>query len=353
MTAADLERLAGVIDRPDETGRTAARQSLQRLAGTAGNLGRLEDLAVWLAGVDRASAPRPLATVRLVIFAGDHGIAAAGVSTSAPEDTAEDLRSILAGGAAVNVLAGLVGAELHVVDLAVDVDPAGLPEAVTRHKVRRGSGRIDHEDALTMAEAEQAFAAGMAIADAEVDSGADLLIAGDLGVSNTTAAAALVGVLTRSDASLVTGRGNGIDDATWMRKCAAVRDAMRRGRPVLGDQIQLLATVGGADLAALTGFLLQAAARRTPVLLDGVVPAACALVAQRIAFRSVDWMLAAQVSAEPAHRLALHRLSLEPVLDLGLGMGRGSAALLAVPLLRAAAALTEIAGAAPVPDPSA
>jgi nicotinate-nucleotide--dimethylbenzimidazole phosphoribosyltransferase len=193
----------------------------------------------------------------------------------------------------------------------------------------------------------------MAIADAEVDSGADLLIAGDLGVSNTTAAAALVGVLTRSDASLVTGRGNGIDDATWMRKCAAVRDAMRRGRPVLGDQIQLLATVGGADLAALTGFLLQAAARRTPVLLDGVVPAACALVAQRIAFRSVDWLLAAQVSPEPAHRLALHRLSLEPVLDLGLGMGRGSAALLAVPLLRAAAALTEIAGAAPVPDPSA
>jgi nicotinate-nucleotide--dimethylbenzimidazole phosphoribosyltransferase len=352
VSAPDLERLAGAIDRPDESARTAAREALQRLASTGGSLGRLEDLAVWLAGVHRATSPVALETVRLVVFAGDHGIATTELRTAPPADTADQLRAILAGTATVNVLARLVGAELHVADLSVDIDPTELPEAVGRHKVSRGSGRIDVEDALSRAEAEQAFAAGMTIADAEVDSGADLLVAGDLGAGNTTAAAALVGLLTRTDASLVTGRGNGIDDATWMRTCAAVRDAMRRGRPVLGDQIQLLATVGGADLAALTGFLLQAAARRTPVLLDGVVPAACALVGQRIAFRSVDWWLATQVSPEPAHRLALHRLSLEPLLDLGAGMGQGSAALLAVPLVRAAAAFIDIAVAEPIADES-
>jgi len=142
----------------------------------------------------------------------------------------------------------------------------------------------------------------------------------------------------------VVGRGTGIDDATWMRKCAAVRDAMRRGRPVLGDQMDVLATVGGADIAAMTGFLLRAAARRTPVLLDGVVSGACALVAQRAAFRAVDWWLAGHRSTEPAHALAIERLGLEPVLDLGLHLGEGTGALLAVPLVRAAGAtLAEMA----------
>ena len=339
-----LDELAALVERPDESARMAARERQALLTKPAGSLGRLEELSIWLAGVQGRCPTRPLEQVRVVVFAGDHGVATTGVSAYPAEVTAQMVHNVLAGGAAVNSLARLAGAQVRVVDMAVDADLGDLPAAVGEHKVRRGSGRIDIEDALTRDEVERAFAAGIAIADGEIDSGADLLVAADLGIGNTTPAAALVGALTRHDASLVTGRGTGIDDATWMRKCAAVRDAMRRSRPVLGDQLQLLATAGGADFAAMTGFLLQAAARRTPVVLDGVVSGACALVAQRVAFRAADWWLAGHLSSEPAHKLALNRLSLEPLLDLGLRLGEGTGALLAVPIVKAAAAtLAEMA----------
>lgn len=344
MTALDLAVLADQVARPDEKARQEARDRQLRLTKPPGSLGRLEDLSVWLAGVQGTCPTRPLDRVRVVLFAGDHGVARSGVSAYPPEVTGQMVRNFLAGGAAVNALARLNDADVRVVDMAVDSDLDDVPADVTRHKVRRGSGSIDVEDALTREQAEQAFRAGMAIADDEVDAGADLLVTGDMGIGNTTPAATLVGLLTQSDAASVVGRGTGIDDAAWMRKCAAVRDAMRRGRPVLGDQVQLLATVGGADFAAMTGFLLQAAVRRTPVMLDGVVSGACALVAQRIAFRSADWWLAGHRSTEPAHRKALDRLALEPLLDMGLRLGEGSGALLAVPFLRAAAAtLAEMA----------
>ncbi|WP_410088734.1 nicotinate-nucleotide--dimethylbenzimidazole phosphoribosyltransferase [Streptomyces sp. t39] len=180
----------------------------------------------------------------------------------------------------------------------------------------------------------------MAIADEEADSGTDVVVLGDLSVGGTTAAATLIAALCGTDASVVTGRGStGIDDLAWMRKCAAIRDALRRARPVMGDQLELLAAVGGADLAAMTGFLLQCSARRLPVILDGVVTAACALVAQRAAFRSPDWWLAGQLSGEPAQTKALDRLSLTPVLEHGVTVGEGTGALLALPLVQSAAAL--------------
>jgi nicotinate-nucleotide--dimethylbenzimidazole phosphoribosyltransferase len=206
--------------------------------------------------------------------------------------------------------------------------------------VRRGSGRIDIEDALTTEEAEAAFRAGVAVADEEADSGTDLVVLGDVSVGGTTAAGVLIAGLCGTDASVVTGRGGlAIDDLAWMRKCAAIRDALRRARPVLGDQLQLLATVGGADLTAMTGFLLQSAVRKTPVILDGVVAAACALVAQRIAFRAPDWWLAAHDSGEPGQAKALDRMALEPLLSHGVTVGEGAGGLLALPLVQAAAAL--------------
>ncbi|GAA3305993.1 hypothetical protein GCM10020295_61100 [Streptomyces cinereospinus] len=209
-----------------------------------------------------------------------------------------------------------------------------------RHRVRRGSGRIDVEDALTAEEAEAAFRAGVAVADEEADSGTDLVVLGDVSVGGTTVAAVLVAALCGTDASVVTGRGGlAIDDLVWMRKCAAVRDALRRARPVLGDQLRLLAAVGGADVAAMTGFLLQCAVRKTPVILDGVVAAACALVAQRIAFRAPDWWLAGHDSGEPGQAKALDRMALEPLLDHGVAVGEGAGGLLALPLVQAAAAL--------------
>ncbi|GCD46386.1 nicotinate-nucleotide--dimethylbenzimidazole phosphoribosyltransferase [Streptomyces paromomycinus] len=340
MSALNLDDFAHLIERPDGGARRDAEERRQRLAVPPGALGRLDELGEWLAAAQQQVPVRPIERPRAVLFAGDHGVAALDVS-GRPAGTAQKLvRDVLDGASPAAVLARRAGVPVRVVDIAVDCDPAELPEDVTRHRVRRGSGRIDIEDALTAEEAERAFRAGMAVADEEADAGTDLVALGDLSVGGTTPASTLIAALCGTDASVVTGRGGaGIDDLAWMRKCAAIRDALRRARPVLGDQLELLAATGGADLAAITGFLLQSAVRRTPVILDGVVSAACALVAQRVAFRAPDWWLAGQVSGEPAQSKALDRIALNPLLDHGVTAGEGTGSLLALPLVQAAAAL--------------
>ncbi|MEU9501791.1 nicotinate-nucleotide--dimethylbenzimidazole phosphoribosyltransferase [Streptomyces sp. NPDC048196] len=340
MSALNLDDFAHLIERPDGGVRRDAEERRARLSVPPGALGRLDELGEWLAGAQAQVPVRPIRQARVVLFAGDHGVAELGVSARPAGGTKDLVRAVLDGASPAAVLARGAGAQLRVVDMAVDCDPGELPEEVTRHRVRRGSGRIDVEDALTAEEAEAAFRAGMAVADEEADAGTDLVVLGDLSVGGTTAASTLVAALCGTDASVVTGRGGArIDDLAWMRKCAAIRDALRRARPVLGDQLELLATVGGADLTAITGFLLQSAVRRTPVILDGVVSAACALVAQRVAFRAPDWWLAGQASGEPAQAKALDRIALNPLLDHGVTAGEGTGALLALPLVQAAAAL--------------
>ncbi|GAA2610607.1 nicotinate-nucleotide--dimethylbenzimidazole phosphoribosyltransferase [Streptomyces tubercidicus] len=340
MSALNLDDFAHLIERPDGGVRRDAEERRARLAVPPGALGRLDELGEWLAAAQQQVPVRPVERPRVLLFAGDHGVAELGVSARPAGGTKDLVRAVLDGASPAAVLARNTGTPLRVVDLAVDCDPEELPEEVTRHRVRRSSGRIDIEDALTAEEAEAAFRAGMAVADEEADAGTDLVVLGDLSVGGTTVASTLIAALCGTDASVVTGRGGaGIDDLAWMRKCAAIRDALRRARPVLGDQLELLATVGGADLTAITGFLLQSAVRRTPVILDGVVSAACALVAQRVAFRSPDWWLAGQASGEPAQAKALDRIALNPLLDHGVTAGEGTGALLALPLVQAAAAL--------------
>ncbi|PNE41991.1 MULTISPECIES: nicotinate-nucleotide--dimethylbenzimidazole phosphoribosyltransferase [Streptomyces] len=340
MSALNLDDFAQLIERPDADVRRTAEERRARTALPPGALGRLDELGEWLAAVQQQVPVRPIERPRALLFAGDHGVAQLGVSARPAGGTKDLVRAVLDGASPAAVLARTAGVPVRVVDMAVDCDPAELPEEVTRHRVRRGSGRIDVEDALTAEEAEAAFRAGMAIADEEADAGTDLVVLGDLSVGGTTAAGTLIAALCGTDASVVTGRGGRpIDDLAWMRKCAAIRDALRRARPVLGDQLELLATVGGADLTAATGFLLQSAVRRTPVILDGVVSAACALVAQRVAFRAPDWWVAGQASGEPAQAKALDRIALNPLLDHGVTAGEGTGALLALPLVRAAAAL--------------
>ncbi|WP_328732655.1 nicotinate-nucleotide--dimethylbenzimidazole phosphoribosyltransferase [Streptomyces caniferus] len=340
MSALNLDDFAHLIERPDGGVRRDAEERRARLAVPPGALGRLDELGEWLAAAQQQVPVRPVERPRAVLFAGDHGVAELGVSARPAGGTRDLVRAVLDGSSPAAVLARRAGAQLRVVDLAVDCDPEELPEDITRHRVRRGSGRIDIEDALTAEEAEAAFRAGTAVADEEADAGTDLVVLGDLSVGGTTAASTLIAALCGTDASVVTGRGGApIDDLAWMRKCAAIRDALRRARPVLGDQLELLATVGGADLTAMTGFLLQSAVRRTPVILDGVVSAACALVAQRVAFRAPDWWVAGQASGEPGQAKALDRIALNPLLDHGVTAGEGTGALLALPLVQAAAAL--------------
>jgi nicotinate-nucleotide--dimethylbenzimidazole phosphoribosyltransferase len=323
----------GSVPEPDEQ---AGRQAVARqgqLTKPAGSLGELEEIGVWVAARQGACPPRPFSRPRVVIFAGDHGVAASGVSAYPSEVTGQMVANFLAGGAAVNVLAANAGATVRVVDMAVDAE---TPQVVSSRKVRRGSGSIDREDALTQEEAEAAVNAGRAFADEEVDSGADLLIAGDMGIGNTTPSAVLIAALTGSEPVAVVGRGTGIDDDAWMRKTAAIRDALRRARKVVHDPVELLRTAGGADLAALAGFLAQAAVRRTPVLLDGVVVGAAAMVAEELAPGARRWWLAGHRSAEPAAALVLDHLDLTPVLNLTMRLGEGSGALTALPVVTAA-----------------
>lgn len=348
----NLDDFSDLIERPDGGVRRDAEERRERFAVPPGALGRLDELGEWLSAAQQAVPVRPIGQPRVVLFAGDHGVAALDVSGRAAGSAHELVRAALDGATPGAVLARRFSVPVRIVDAGLDCDPELLPEHVVRTRVRRGSGRIDIEDALTAEEAERAVRLGMAIADEEADSGTDLVVLGDLSVGGTTAAATLIAALCGTDASVVTGRGGaGIDDLAWMRKCAAVRDALRRARPVLGDQLELLAAVGGADLAAMTGFLLQCAVRRLPVILDGVVSAAAALVGQRAAFRAPDWWLAGHVSGEPAQAKALDRMALNPVLDHGVMVGEGSGALLALPFVQAAAALAaELPERAPAAD---
>ncbi|CAM3855463.1 nicotinate-nucleotide--dimethylbenzimidazole phosphoribosyltransferase [Tsukamurella ocularis] len=321
---------------PDPFVGREARDRQLELTKPAGSLGRLEQLGEWIAACQGVCPPKQFERARIVVFAGDHGVAAGGVSAYPPEVTAQMVANFAAEGAAINVLAAQAGATVRIEDIAVAGDTR---EELSRNKIRRSSGDIAVADAMTDEETIAAIAAGRRIADEEVDSGADLLIAGDMGIGNTTPAAVLIGALTETEPVLVVGRGTGIDDNAWMRKAAAIRDGMYRARPHTGNPKALLRSVAGADLAAMAGFLAQAAVRRTPVILDGVVVTAAALVANDLAPGAVSWWVAGHRSPEPAHALALHRLDLEPLLDLGLRLGEGSGAALALPLVRSAVAV--------------
>jgi len=275
--------------------------------------GRLAELGAWLAAVQDHQPPVPFRRVRVVIFAADHDAAAGTESSYSAEQTARLAAEIRAGGTAVNVAARAAGATVRVVDVARGSDP---PDS-------------DPPDS------ERAVAGGRAVADAEVDTGADLLVPGVIGIGNGTGAAALVAGLTDSEPVAVVDRGPG-DDAGWARQVGFVRAALLRARGCRHDPVALLDCCGGPAIAALTGLLAQAAQRRTPVVLDGAVAAVAGLLAERLMPGARAWWVAGTRSPEPAQKLALAQLGLIPLLDLSLRAEDGTGALLAVPLLAAA-----------------
>jgi len=275
--------------------------------------GRLAELGAWLAAVQDHQPPVPFRRVRVVIFAADHDAAAGTELSYSAEQTARLAAEIRAGGTAVNVAARAAGATVRVVDVARGSDPPDSDPP--------DSGR--------------AVAGGRAVADAEVDAGADLLVPGVIGIGNGTGAAALVAGLTDSEPVAVVDRGPG-DDAGWARQVGFVRAALLRARGCRHDPVALLDCCGGPAIAALTGLLAQAAQRRTPVVLDGAVAAVAGLLAERLMPGARAWWVAGTRSPEPAQKLALAQLGLIPLLDLSLRAEDGTGALLAVPLLAAA-----------------
>lgn len=280
----------------------------------------------------------------MVVFAGDHGVAGSGVSAYPAAITPAMVRAIAAGVAGVSALAAVNRVAVRVYDLAVDADFPDLDPEIGRFKLRRGSGSIDLEDALIPDEVAAALAAGDQIAGEQITDGAQLLIAGDLGIGNTTIAAALIAATYGLTAAAVTGRGTGIDDAGLAHKTAVIDVALTRAGERSSDPVARLAALGSADIAAGVGFILGAARRGVPVLLDGLIAVAEAVVAASIDPGVVAWLRAGHRSTEPGQSVALTRLGLQPLLDLGMRLGEGTGAVVAVPILRAAvAALNDIA----------
>jgi nicotinate-nucleotide--dimethylbenzimidazole phosphoribosyltransferase len=320
-----------------------ARTRWSQLSGVGGGFGRLEDLGTWIAAVQGSCPPRAITRPVAIIVGGDHGIARTRrISASDPTDTAQTMRRISTDEAAMCAVARVVKATVRLIDVAIDAPSDYLDDIdprIASSRIRRGTQPIDIENAMDYGEASAAVELGRRIVDDEIDSGADLFVLGNVGVGATTPASSLIASLTASDPTSVTGRGSGIDDIGWMNKVAAIRDAVHRAKDARGDMTELLARIGGPDIATLSGMLLQAAARRTPVILDGVVVASAALVAHRLDFRSRQWWIAGQASGEPAHAIALDRLDLRPVLDLTMPHEEGIGGLLAIPIVRSAIAV--------------
>jgi nicotinate-nucleotide--dimethylbenzimidazole phosphoribosyltransferase len=324
-----------------------ARAHQTRLTKPPGSLGRLEELAVWYAG---ARGRFPVEVPRqgeLFVFAADHGVAAEGVSAYPAEVTAAMVRNFCAGGAAVNVLACQAALAVTVVDVGVKgfvpsapaTNRTGAPAFIAA-RVREGTRNFRREAAMTPAEAEAALTVGLNMAGAAAARGADLLVGGDMGIGNTTAAAALVCAFGGDEPGTVVGRGTGVDDATLDHKAVVVREALALHRPDARDALAVLATLGGYEIAALAGLMLGGAQRRVPVIVDGFIAGAAALVATRLQPRVRDFLLLSHLSAERgARRLADLLGAPGPLLDLGLRLGEGTGATLVVPLLRAAVAL--------------
>ena len=332
-----------VISPPSPGAYAEARRRLDALAKPLGSLGRLEELAAWVAACQATCPPRPLDRVRAVILAGDHGVSADGVSAYPREVTAVMVRAFVAGVAGANCLARQHGVALRVLELGVDDDLEDLPAEVSAYHI--GSSRpINQADALTADDCREALRAGEAIAEVEIAAGADLLIIGDMGIGNTTPAAALVGATFGLRADEVVGRGTGVDDDRLRNKTQVIATALDRVGGRAEDPFERLAALGSADIAAGVGFLCAAARSGVPVLLDGIVSVAEAAVAEDLDSGVVAWCAAGHRSTEPAQQLTLDKLGLEPILDLGLRLGEGTGALTALPVLRSAVlALRELA----------
>jgi nicotinate-nucleotide--dimethylbenzimidazole phosphoribosyltransferase len=330
-----LETTLAAIRPADETAMTAARNLQGRLTKPAGSLGELEDLSVRLAGLAGRCPPPMPEPATVAVFAGDHGVHAQGVSPWPQEVTAQMVANFVAGGAVVNAFARQAGADVLVVDVGV-AQPLSGGATLLDANVRRGTRDMTGEPALTRDEARAALEVGIGVADALVDAGARALLTGDMGIANTTPAAALIAVFTGADPAAVTGRGTGIDDETYARKVDVITRALDRHQPDATDPLGVLAAVGGLEHAALTGFVLGAAARRVPVILDGVIAVSAALVAAAFAPDAVAAMIAGHRSAEPGATVALARLGLSPLIDLGLRLGEGSGAMLALPVVASA-----------------
>lgn len=336
-----LDDILRIIEPLDEEAMAAAERRQRQLTKPPGSLGRLEELSVLLAGMQGDERPRGYRK-QLILAAGDHGVAASGVSSYPQEVTAQMVQNFLEGGAAVNALAQRAGVDLTIVDAGVAV-PVGPSDALVSVRLGFGTQNIAEGPAMTLEQAEAALDAGAKIARAAAAYD-DIIGIGEMGIGNTTSAAAIVSVLCGRPPKVVTGRGASRSDEQLAGKVGVVKQAIAVNQPDPTDGMDVLRTLGGFEIGVLAGVVLGAASRRTPVVLDGFITAAAALIAQSIVPLSRDYLIAGHRSAERGHGIALEHLGLEPLLDLGMRLGEGTGAVLAMGIVDAAAAsLNEMA----------
>jgi nicotinate-nucleotide--dimethylbenzimidazole phosphoribosyltransferase len=315
-----------------------AQQRLDSLTKPQGSLGRLEEFARRVVAI--AEDPLPLIERKVIFtFAGDHGVAAEGVSAYPKEVTPQMVINFFRGGAGINVLAKHARAEVAVVDIGVDFD---FKNPDTQHaaaflakKVVRGTGNMRKGPAMTRREAEECVEVGIGLADEYSEKGYGIFGTGDMGIANTTPSAAIAAVLTGRPVSEVTGRGTGITGSALQHKIRVIEDSITLNRPDARDPIDVLSKIGGAEIGGIAGLILGAAANRVPVVIDGFISTAGALIAHRFEPAVKDYMFAAHNSAEGGHKVMLEKIGLRPVLDLGMRLGEGTGAALAMLMIEA------------------
>lgn len=314
-----------------------ARAHQNTLTKPTGSLGKLENIACWFAARQNKVIPDPLQP-HITVFAADHGICAEGISAFPSVVTGEMVKNFAAGGAAINVLAKQAGASLSVVDVGVLVDTSQIPHVI-QAKTQHGTANSLHRPAMTKQSCAAAIQAGKNEATNAIQQGANLLVAGDMGIGNTTASAALITLFTNSNPHQVVGLGTGIDAQTHQHKVQVVESIIRRLAQQNTPPEHYLEQAGGFEIAAMAGFYLKAAEQGVPIVIDGFISAAAALAAQALEPGVTQWMLASHVSQEQGHSIALNHLNIEALIDFKLRLGEGSGAALILPLLQSAIAL--------------
>lgn len=311
-----------------------ARARQDDLTKPRGSLGQLEKISIQIAGI--TGNPRPIIADKVItVMAGDHGVVTEGVSAYPAEVTSQMVINFLMGGAAINVLSQHVGARVVIADLGV---AGSLDEhsGLINQKIAFGTENIAKGPAMTKGQAEEAIQAGAKIVEHELNRGLDILATGDMGIGNTTPSAAIAVALTGRPAVDIVGRGTGVDDDGLQRKINAVKKAIAVNQPDSTDGLDVLAKVGGFEIAGLVGAILTAAANRKPIVIDGFISTAAAMIAVKIAPRACDYLISAHCSQELGHKIMLDWLGLQPLLDLDMRLGEGSGAVLGISIVEAA-----------------
>ena len=315
----------------DTTSMAKAKERQAMLTKPTGSLGRLEQLSIQITGIQGRPIPQ-IKQKAVIVMAADHGVAARGTSAYPQEVTAQMVLNFLHGGAGINVISRQVGARVIIVDMGVAVKLEANPGLLSR-RIAAGTHDMSRGPAMTVAQARQALETGIEIVTAEIKKGLDIVATGDMGIGNTTASSAICAIMTGKTIAEVTGRGTGLDDKQLQQKIRIINEAIAFNKPESAKPLEVLAKVGGFEIGGLAGVILGAAAYRVPVVIDGFISGAAALIAAGLCPRSKDYMIAGHCSVEPGHKLLLQYLGLKPLLDLGMRLGEGTGAALAISII--------------------